>query len=227
MNDRARDLTKWREWLKRIDGEITTVWLSREVWKSVVTLLENNLAIPPSHFFDQMSGWYAQSQAIAVRRQAETRLRWNVVSMGALLEDMKNHAAVLTRTWFLSQYGAELRHLAERDFEGIAGGGQEYIPTHVMDTDLQRLAAATAPIKKYVDKQVAHSDPLPRRDLPTFEDLDSAIDLLGELLQKYVLILQAVNRNPIAPVPQYDWLAPFRVPWIASDSDARGSLARK
>ena len=96
-----------------------------------------------------------------------------------------------------------------------------------MDTDLQQLAAATEPIKKYVDKQIAQSDPLPVRDLPTFDDLDSVIDLLGELLQKYLLILEAVGRNPIAPVPQYDWLAPFRVPWIASDSDARGSLARK
>ena len=40
MNDRARDLTKWREWLKRIDGEITTLWLSREVWRSVLKLLK-------------------------------------------------------------------------------------------------------------------------------------------------------------------------------------------
>jgi len=66
----------------------------------------------------------------------------------------------------------------------------------------------------YVDQHLAHSDAKPRGNLPTFAELDTAIDEIGQLLKKYVNLLAAASLTTVVPVNQDDWLAVFRQPWI-------------
>jgi hypothetical protein len=50
--------------------------------------------------------------------------------------------------------------------------------------------------------------------MTTFDDLDAAIDTLFALFRKYRLMLTGSDRAVMVPVPQNDWLAPLRIPWI-------------
>lgn len=50
--------------------------------------------------------------------------------------------------------------------------------------------------------------------MPTYEELNAAIDQLGDLLKKYTSLLKAEALAVVAPVHQYDWKAPFRVAWL-------------
>lgn len=50
--------------------------------------------------------------------------------------------------------------------------------------------------------------------VPTYQELNAALDELGELLKKYVSLFEATILATVAPVHQEDWKAPFRVAWI-------------
>jgi hypothetical protein len=76
------------------------------------------------------------------------------------------------------------------------------------------LTAGAVKVKDYVDEHLAHSDAGPRADLPTFNDLDAAIDRIGDLFKKYVNLLTASSYYSLVPVIQHDWEAIFRQPSI-------------
>jgi hypothetical protein len=207
---------KWRRWLKEIDGEITTMWLNRDVWKTVNQLVSDNPILPPSHFFEFMAQTYATAQAAAVRRQAEVSDR--VVSLGTLLTEIAGDPQRLTRQRFVGAYDWGMQWMGDEAFdERFAGPGADDIDPGRVADDLVRLNEAAMRIKGYVDQHVAHYDRSRRLDeIPTFDNLDTAIDVLGDLLRRYILLLEQADRAMIAPVPQYDWLGPFRVPWLPS-----------
>jgi hypothetical protein len=50
--------------------------------------------------------------------------------------------------------------------------------------------------------------------LPKYEELDACVDLLGDLLKKYTLLVEQGGLLHVVPAIQYDWKAPFRIPWI-------------
>jgi hypothetical protein len=61
---------------------------------------------------------------------------------------------------------------------------------------------------------VAHNLQRELDQTPTFKGLNAAIDLLEELLNKYMVLLKATNVPSADPVYQSDWRAPFRVAWL-------------
>jgi hypothetical protein len=50
--------------------------------------------------------------------------------------------------------------------------------------------------------------------VPTYADLNAALDELGELLKKYISLLEGVWLAKVSPTVQDNWKAPFKVPWI-------------
>jgi hypothetical protein len=59
--------------------------------------------------------------------------------------------------------------------------------------------------------RVAHRDPAEPR-IPTFPELDTALDTLEALVDKYTALLLA-REGDIVPVIVDDWKAIFRDPW--------------
>jgi hypothetical protein len=53
-----------------------------------------------------------------------------------------------------------------------------------------------------------------RSEPPTFTDLDHAIDTFEPLIGAYGDLIRGAGLGRLKPTPHYDWLAPFRVPWI-------------
>jgi len=74
------------------------------------------------------------------------------------------------------------------------------------------LSSASKAISAFADRYVAHVDTRGLSELPTFEDLDMAIDEVGEQLKEVTLLLTAGSLMNAEPVIQADWKRPFRDP---------------
>ena len=91
---------------------------------------------------------------------------------------------------------ARSRRGSDGQFAGEAG---DRLDAAVVQADLDKLVTKTKTVKKYVDKHLAHKDLRKLTTLPTWTDLDSAIDCVGELFRRLVLLLRQADRSPIAP----------------------------
>lgn len=208
-------IEKWRRWIEGpIKSEVLTVWWHRDVYRRVATITqERNPQLPPSHFFDQLSTTYATSQASAVRRQADRNPR--VISLGRLLVEIRDDPGRFSRQRFVNQYDVDQQDRGDCAFtEHFAGNVGDHVDPDLVVGDLARLDEEAREVVEYVDKHVAHSDARRMRDLPTFRELNKAIDAIGALFERYALLITVESWGTLVPVPQYDWEAVFREPWI-------------
>jgi hypothetical protein len=88
-----------------------------------------------------------------------------------------------------------------RKFDRIAGVGSDTIPSDRPREAIERLRAAALPVKRYVDRIVAHQD---RRDtaVPTAGDLNAALDAIADEFTAWNGWLTGAHRLVMVPVPQ-------------------------
>jgi hypothetical protein len=84
--------------------------------------------------------------------------------------------------------------------------------------DIALLVATAEPLKRHVDEALAHTAIETDRSTPTYGDLNQAVDTIGDLVKKYTSLLEASILFTLEPQIQWDWEAPFRVPWIRGRS---------
>ena len=84
----------------------------------------------------------------------------------------------------------------------------------IVAADRAELSASVQPVKKYVNKYLAHLDEKPGNVAATHADINAAIDFIGKLFQKYSLLLEVADRPILVPVVAGDLMAPFRVRWL-------------
>jgi hypothetical protein len=205
---------KWTTWIERVYDETVTLFAYRSFYRGVSDITQANKEIPPSSFFDALGAWYATTQAMGVRRQTDVGA--DAVSLAKVLTNMGAHPEVMTRARFLSLWGDEdhWQRRGNEQYDRYAGAGADTIAAERYGTDLDRFQETTRPIKDYVDRLVAHNDQRQLTRLPTYEELNAAIDLLEEMLNKYLVLLKATSVPSADPVHQQDWKAAFRVAWL-------------
>jgi hypothetical protein len=211
---------KWLKWLKTIRNETHTLWLYRDYQRALSEMTHANDDIPPTTFFHALGVWYAAAQMIGVRRQLDRDTR--SVSLWRLLTEIADHPEVMTRErhvalWFDDDDDEIDRELktaeANRNYDKFAGAGNDVIDPKLTVQDRERLEALAEPVTVFVNKRVAHRDEKNLPAAPSYGQLDGAIDELGELLKKYVSLLEAAWLHEIAPVHQEDWTRAFTVAW--------------
>ncbi len=205
---------KWKTWIERVYDETVTLFAYRSFYRGLADITQANDTIPASSFFDALGAWYATTQAAAVRRQ--TDIGRDAISIAKLLTHMAAHPAVMTRERFLALWGDEAhwqRRGAEQ-FDRYGEEGADVIAAERYSADLERFQETARPIKDYVDRHVAHNDQRELTRPPTFAELNAAIDLLEELLNKYMVLLTATGVPSADPVHQADWKDAFRVAWL-------------
>jgi hypothetical protein len=210
---------KWRRWLEdEIQPEVMTINLHRFVFREVGDIIDRAGSLPPSYWFEFSSETYATTQAVAIRRQAEVSTR--VVSLGRLIAEIRDDAKRLSRAWWVGLWTDPdpiQDHFANNGFtKQYAPGGGDHLDPAIPEADLAHLTSVAESVKRYVDQHVAHNDASPRGDLPTFDDLNASIDVIGELFGKYGNLLTAASWVTVVPVMQHDWQAIFRQPWLRS-----------
>ncbi len=204
----------WDTGLETIQAEVQEQLVRRHVFWEVQDIIRVNQKIQiPSSFYTWMGGVYVDSAVIAVRRQLDRRP--DSVSIARLLAAIKTSPRVLSRERYVRLYeGSGLpEHFAHRDFDRFAGQVGTHVDPAIVRVDLDRLRDTCANITRFASKRVAHVDEQ-EQVLPTFQDLDKCLDVLEELLKKYLALFRAEAHVRILPVWQYDWKAIFRQPWI-------------
>ncbi len=94
------------------------------------------------------------------------------------------------------------------------------LPAAVISSDRRALLRAAKPLTDFADQRITHADREPSQPPPTLNQLDAFIDHFGGLVQKYSLILNGSTLVDLIPTSQEDWKAPFRLAWLAPDSEA-------
>jgi len=119
--------------------------------------------------------------------------RWDSVSLLILLEDLKTHDDLLTRERFRLRYPRNLRErFADRDFDTITRRKRALrLTASGIQKDMARLRRAAQPVKRLVNKVVAHTE-LDRRRIgkATYEALDQAVDVIEATFRRYSLLLK-------------------------------------
>lgn len=104
--------------------------------------------------------------------------------------------------------------LAEKDFDEIAGEGQDRVNPDELLRDRAMLGDVSVKLKKYADKHLAHMDSSPLVKIPTYADLNHALDVIGELLIRYTRIVTGASKQGVEPTIQEDWKSIFEVAWL-------------
>jgi hypothetical protein len=211
---------KWKTWLNQITDETHTLFVYRDYWRGLAEMTKANDDIPPSTIFDALGVWYGTTQATSIRRQLDDDRR--SISFRNLLTDIAAHPEVLTRERHLRLWDGDPRDWARElgrkqgnaNFDGFAGKGNDQIDPALTKDDLDRLLSIGEPVKKFVNKAVAHTDEKALGGTSTYTELNAAIDQLGDLLTKYSSLLTATIVSALLePVHVDDWRQAFRVVW--------------
>ena len=81
-----------------------TMYLQRYAWLEVGKILGDNAEqLPDSYWWEFMRDTYGTTQAVAVRRQADTHR--DAASLGKLIEEIRDDAARITREFWLGLWG--------------------------------------------------------------------------------------------------------------------------
>ena len=192
------------EWTTRLDhvaDEIQQMFHDRQVWQSLSAIAAANPVVVANPFIVNWIGTlYYRRAMTAIRAMVDPGMRGKAGetdSLVTVLEDIARRADQLQ----VSAYsGMQAANAATID------------PAKVRD-DIDRLKVAAAATKKYTNNYIAHLDRQPTVPVPTLTEIEQAIDLIGELLQKYTLLLTGADLELGIKV-LFDWTAVFTVPWL-------------
>lgn len=219
-----KTLAMWLGWLERIDLELVVMHMNRKVWKETIEMMRKNEHVRETggFFADFLTRVYVDAQAMRVRRQAE--INKGVVSLARLIASLQRNPQILTKERHVALYREKypdnpvMAAAAEAEFSLLWGEEAIQVEPDALSPDLDRLRSVVEPVKDFADKHVAHLDYTPVEKMPTFNELDETIDTLGELFSKYYLVLSGSSKGVSASIID-DWLAAFRVAWIAETLD--------
>jgi AbiU2 len=209
-------IEKWTRWIDgTIKNNVLTMHLHRETWRTLERTVAGNEALPESYWWEFLHDTYAASQAMAVRRQADTHR--DVASLGKLIQEIRDDPTRISREFWVGLWDtADPVELQTADAQWqSAFGASLHVDPEIAASDFALLVATASGVKAYVDEQVAHADASAASAsiTLTLKDVHDAIDVIGELFRKYYTLLTASSMATLVPIIEHDWTAVFRVPW--------------
>jgi hypothetical protein len=207
-------LTKWIEWLKLINEEITQLVIAKDIFWSVQELIEKNKDIQkPSSFYEYLADTYIAFIVMGIRRQIKNDQQ--SISFVRLLSEIADQPQIISRKYFKSLYkGSAVEFLADNDFNQFCKNhGDKSISQEMVTNDICHLREVARVLEDFADKMVAHLDKKKPKVIPSFQNVNEAIDFLDKLYIKYHLMVHAGSMGTLMPVYQYDWQQIFDYPW--------------
>lgn len=204
---------KWLKWHSAIDRDLTDLAIHRMAWRTLTAVWEQRVPpLPHSFLFAHFGRTYAQSQAVGLRRQGDVHR--DVQTLGRLLSEVADHPEAISHRFIVGRCEWGHQWLGEDYFQGLDRGGAGHIDPALAHADLNRLHDAVAPVVPWVNRRVAHLSTERVEAVPQLDELDEALSKVEGIFLRWTTILTGADRLSLEPVPQYDWVAPLRVPWI-------------
>lgn len=217
MNGHAL-IKKWYRWLDTVNRQVTHLKHLQNVFREVQNIIAANSKLHhPSAFYDLVNECYGTTIAVGIRKLDDHDSR--SISFLNLLEDIRRNSQILSRRRYVGLYirmenSEDMKEIANSYFDDLVGPGRNHISKSQILKDLRLLKRSTRRIRKYVNKQVAHINRVRLRKLPTYKDLDNALNEIENLAMRYEMILRARSHpGGLTPVIQYNWMKIFEVAW--------------
>jgi hypothetical protein len=243
VDDRIKE---WRRWLEEvISDDVYRMHLERATFERIGEIAGANpkLRETKSYFWDFLFRTYSKNQAVAVRRQADTRP--HVATLGRIIHEIAAQPDLITREFWVGLWGSpenppdereHMKGVGEKAWDEHYGGETgDYLDPSIPGGDLAKLRHGSRRVKDYVDRNVAHLDArmVPKAGqreakppgAPTKKggdlqlgEVHDGIDLVGSLFTKYGNLLTASTWVDLTPTLQHNWEAVFHFPWIEEDA---------
>lgn len=219
QNEKRNLRIKWKRWLDKIGQYLGVLLVSYDVHKDIGRIVSKNKKIQsPALLHNWTSNNYIHTVYVSIRRLTDKDPR--TISLYRLLEDIKKHPKVITRSKYVSGYPEWMRTegFADRDYNNFANIRDNYISKFKIERQQKNLIKNTIIIKNYTDKWVAHLD-LNRKRIkrPLSRDIKKAIQCIDELYCQYNMLLTRGGLRTRKPVIQFDWKEPLRHAWIEEE----------
>ncbi|GAB3523684.1 hypothetical protein [Arthrobacter monumenti] len=173
----------WFVLLNRIDVEVRQLQQNRARWEELTSTDQ-----PAGKPAEWVGGLYIRTQMLGIRRMIDGDRRAG--SFKRLLHKMTEATPRLARSWFLENVPAKRAVEADAVFTRLADPWKSgHLDSTVTREDLRALETACTGIKRYVDQHVTHAQLDSDAGLPTAVEVDAALNMLSELLEKYSLLL--------------------------------------
>jgi hypothetical protein len=202
--------SKWRGWLETMAHHVYDLHHNRFMWRAMSDAIATRAADSPDTFLAHYTKLYVDSSVMGVRRLADGSEQ--SASLARLIAKMLQHRDVVTEVRYIAAMPEDDRKWAKRSW-ALGGWADETgrVAVEVLERDQRELANQVRSVVAFADRLVAHIDARGLRDLPTFDDLDAAINGVGSLFKRYCHML-SVGVGSLTPTIQDDWKATFRRP---------------
>jgi hypothetical protein len=203
---RALAVTKiegWKASLEHITEEITGLWLDRLIWRSIREMVEELPRVRDSFIVAWIGQQYYRRAALSVRTMVDRDSKSD--SLLSLLIDISSNPTDVTCPGAL---------------HAMRAPGLNTVDPALVQVDIDALTASAENVRQYVNKYLAHIAKSPKVQIPAITEVDDGVQLLGELLEKYTLLLRDVDLQ-VEPLLVFDWVAGLREPWLSPESERR------
>ncbi len=224
----AELLADWRDrWLPSLERQVLDLHHRRQIHDDFLAMLKAQDHPGTSVFVDVFHRMYIESQAMAIRRQADVDSR--TLSFRRLLGQLQYHRKELTREWYVGRWMERLdlgsadervrlevklnKQRANQAFDRFTDSpGDELLGGRRLEADRQELLDMTETVVRYVNEHIAHIATDPTAERVTYQEFEGALEHLGGMLKRYYLPIH--QDSLISPIPaiQVDWKGPFRRP---------------
>ncbi|MCC6125549.1 MAG: hypothetical protein IT426_11345 [Pirellulales bacterium] len=230
---------KWRGWLDRIRKEqLFDLLINQHIFKQ---LGQCTAAYVGTHQGAKLAEWMKQGyiafSGTTVRRMLEkppepakaifcnncgnqinkrTQKPNESISLVILMQDIKEHASVITREMFKERFKKDpLGTIADREFNKITRSKTaKVLLPEIVDSDIKELEEVAKPVRNLVNKVIAHTE----RDCSkvgklNFKQLNDAIDALANAYKRYSILVRGSYPNPLVPLDNFDVLDDLKKIW--------------
>ena len=210
---------KWRSWLDEIGNELGWLLTGRDLFWRLQEIVESNEKIQsPAILHNWIADNYVAKTTTGIIKITDHHR--GTISLYWLIKGIKNNPDLISRDYFVSQWRDDfLREMgtADRTFDMYANFGKQLVNPERLDADIRGLDEGTSLVKDFRDQWVAHFDEKRKTDqMPTFGDLNKALDIIDEVWCKYRLLLERSATDTRKPAMALDWEEPLRHCWIKS-----------
>jgi len=226
MTNEEELLGRLRVWIDGIWEEVAKLFFLNHIFWEVQDIIRDNpkLQGKPNYFYDWLGDVFVYSTAMCVRRQVD--IRRDSLSFLKLLRELSRdpmtikRQSFIRRTTFQHSVLAVLparRQQAEQIFDELVGEGSNHLERRLISRDIEELITRSRQFEEFANRYVAHRalHEMPS-DKPTFADLDSYVDFIVQLLEKYYLLITGGRMQELDRGESFQagWKDIFTMPWI-------------
>lgn len=228
------------EWLKVIHDHVYDLSSKQFIFGHLWRLIKENpeLQKRQSHLYLWIYNLYVESMAMAIRRLCDEDDR--TVSLVRFLGFVKKDPSVISRAKYGNLFPTDTishpalpgevkaalrKHIINRGYDQTVGECISQPRGKDLRKEIRQLTRLADEIVDYATKRVAHFGKEPPKLYPGLESIDRVIEQSSAIVQKYYLLLKAVDMD-MNVYFHYDWSAPLRVTWLPDEAWLAGGFAK-